>query len=259
MIHLGSATLSTLLGEAETQVSPAEPHGDENAKHTQPQKRRRPAPVSPPLLTQEFFSVDGKVHRRAKGVILTNASALFFGTGYTQITPPDHRSRGFRNYPTAPLYKISTSLGRRLEDIEIEGAYWLISDRAKNILASFNQQDFSFLEIDTITDPGSGAKRYWLCDVMPILDVIDEARSRVPFYLNKDGRRTHYRHARNSYVFKPDVVGSHSAFRLETNVSDIFISSDLRRKLKESRITGLRFRPAIRKEQPEDKDLEKAS
>jgi hypothetical protein len=69
--------------------------------------------------------------------------------------------------------------------------YWLVSDRAKQLLDGISETDFAYLPVDTEVDTGSEPVTYWLCDAVIVLDAVDEARSAVRSATADDGSKIH--------------------------------------------------------------------
>ncbi len=192
---------------------------------------------------RQFYLLNSKVHRRPPGLELLNGKDLF-RDGYVDFAPPGLFERGFRTYPVRPRFRISTRMGRRLSDIEFYGAYWLVSDRARDALLKLSASDFSFLPTDLDLDSDEEAKSIWLCDVMPMLDAVDEARSRVKIIQRDDGNRAYALIANGSLVFDEAVVGAHHAFRMTTNFATVVCDDAFKARIKDVGLTGLSFQSA---------------
>lgn len=184
---------------------------------------------------------------KPKGIKLVNGAELFAGTGYRTLVPPGNLSRGFREYPVRPRFRISTKLGRKLNDIEFDGNYWIVSDRAKKVLAELSSTDFGFLPVDAEFDPGQAPMPIWLCDVLPVLDAVDDDRSQVTILQGDSGERIHEISANTRLVFHEAIVDSHHAFRLTTSFPTIICDDVFKAKIKEASLTGLSFRYEISK------------
>jgi hypothetical protein len=152
--------------------------------------------------------------------------------------------RGFRDYPVRPRFRVSMPRGQKFDDIIPLGSYWLVSDRAKQVLSEISKADFAFLPIDVEITKGIEPTAYWLCDVMPLLDAVDEARSDVEVNIANDGGRVYNIAGRFSLIFDDSVVGSHYMFRLRTNPSRIICDEIIKAAFEQSGLIGLRFRDA---------------
>jgi len=205
-------------------------------------------PRKPSRMKRRNFYIVGRNHqqRKPKGVELVNGPDLFRGTGYRTLAPPDAKIRGFRDYPVRPRFRISTRLGRKLNDIEFDGAYWLVSDRAKQVLGDISKTDFAFLPIETEVDEGQARAVYWLCNVVQVLDAVDDSRSQVKAGIADNGERDHSIIGIFSLIFDEAIVGSHHAFRLWTSFPHIVCDETFKAAIKQSGLTGLSYRDAAR-------------
>jgi Protein of unknown function (DUF1629) len=163
----------------------------------------------------KFYLVEKRAYSSASGRQLVNRAELF-GDGHPRIlTPPGPFSRGFRDYSARPRFRISKSLGRKLQDFEQNGEYWLVSDRARNILTSISDSDFKFLVLDTEVDPGHEPMVLWLCEVMPLLDAIDGSRPQVDVVRGDSRERVHQIGGLSRLVFDETIVGLHLNHQLQ--------------------------------------------
>ena len=192
----------------------------------------------------KFFLVKKKVSVKPKGIELLNGPDVFRGTPYRTFSPPGALMRGFRDYPVRPVFRISQALGRLPHDIEFDGAYWFVTDRAKDVLTGFSDPDFAFLKVDTVGDSGEKHGEFWLCDVVTMLDAVDAERSTVTTKLNDMGLTYHEIIAGGSLRFNQSVVGPHHAFRLTTNFATIVCDEKFRLAIKAASLTGLSFKDA---------------
>jgi len=124
---------------------------------------------------RKFYTVYYRVHS-APGLELENVTAALNG-GRVLMSP-----RGERRFPplSEPLrILIDRSLGRAPVDWELFHDFWLVSDRMKEVLETIDREGVAFLDCETRTLGRKLAPVYWLCDVVRVLDVIDEERSRL--------------------------------------------------------------------------------
>lgn len=108
-----------------------------------------------------------------------------------------------------------------------------MSDRAKRILEQLSESDFQFLALDTETDTGEKPMTLWLCEVMPMLDAVDEARSHVKIERNDLGNPVYRITSDIKLCFDEARVGSHHAFRLNNNFSTIVCDDAFKAAVKE--------------------------
>jgi hypothetical protein len=192
---------------------------------------------------QKFYLITGRSYSTASGWELLNKNDF---PGWMPH-PPSRFDRGFREYLVRPNFHISARLGRKIHDFELFGEYWMVSDRTRNALLSISDTDFKFLPVDTEVDPGQEPVVLWLCDVIPVLDAVDESCSTVNKIINDMGEPSHQVSAISSLFFDEKTVGFHHAFRLKTAPSKIVCDKVFRLKLQKEKLSGLSLRVAIRK------------
>jgi len=193
---------------------------------------------------RKFYLFGSRSVSRPAGWKLVNKAELFGDRHPLILTPPGPFDRGFRTYPVPPRFHVSTRFGRNLADFEQNGEYWLVSDRAKRVLSEISDTDFAFLACDTEVDPGKDPITLWLCDVMPMLDAVDESRSDIKTLVGENGVRVYQMFGSFSMRFHESIIGAHHAFRLQTNFGNIVVDDFFKHAIKKSGLTGLIFRDA---------------
>ena len=106
------------------------------------------------------------------------------------ITTP-HEKRGFRQYPVPPLFICNPRKGRVHWDFEEYMDDWFISERMKAVLESLDADAFAFLKCDIRRPDGSDEPARWLCDVVRVLDALDEQKSKVWIGTADDGGKVY--------------------------------------------------------------------
>jgi Protein of unknown function (DUF1629) len=159
--------------------------------------------------------------------------------------PPSPWERGFRPYAVRPRFKISKRLGRRPPDVTNHGDYWFISGAAKRFLDAFCSDDFVHQEIDVEVDAGYEPADWWLCDVVHVLDAVDEKRSeRLHTTVNDVGQKLHsILYA--STVFDERIVDDHNVFRPKTSPSTIVCTARFKDAFVSAGLKGQTFLPAF--------------
>src|SRR5688572_24653811 len=146
---------------------------------------------------QRFYILHAPARELPSGWEFLNEDEVCRGSGSVILAAPSPFQRGFRNYRVRPRIRVSKRLGRKPYDVEFYSEYWLVSDRAKRLFDQINRTDFTYLAVDTEFDPGSDTTTYWLCDIVSVLDAVDEARSAVESGIADDGSKVHQWHAGN--------------------------------------------------------------
>lgn len=133
-----------------------------------------------------------------------NMQALLMGRAV--LAPPLGR-RGFDKFPEAPLLVIDGSSGRAPYDLEQCYDYWLVSDAMKSTLEAMDPEGVAFIECETRLQDGSRGPLFWLCDVLRVLDAVDEQSSRLTVkYDPKSGAKFYSLLGGASLVFDPTAL-----------------------------------------------------
>jgi hypothetical protein len=134
-------------------------------------------------------------------------------------TPPGRR--GFPNYPEAPRFLFDKKRGLLPKDLELYHEYWLVSDRAKSVFEAVDRAGFTFLACDVRLPHGDyDGPPYWLCDVIRVLDALDETRSRLKIRIREEeryidfGKKYYGKLGDGELVFRDDAVGDAHVFRM---------------------------------------------
>ncbi|MFO3703502.1 DUF1629 domain-containing protein [Xanthomonas codiaei] len=123
---------------------------------------------------------------------------------------------GFPPLSEKPRLIYDPSKGAMPKDLEAGfSGYWLVSERLHRVFSSIDPLAFSFVECEFRMADGSEGPRYFLCDVVRVLDALDEENSEVEIEIDEDFVNGKY------YDF---TGGAKLAFRKEvTEGSHIFI------------------------------------
>lgn len=159
---------------------------------------------------RKFYVVGIGGFRTAPGWEMENLAAL---TGGRQVLIPP-RERGFVPFPESPRLVIDESLGRAPADWELFHDYWLVSDRMKSLLEKLDLEGVRFVRCETRYRDGRAAPIYWLCDVVRVLDAVDEAKSVLEIEYPTPDRKVYNLSKKSSLVFKEESVGPAHIFRL---------------------------------------------
>jgi uncharacterized protein DUF1629 len=158
-----------------------------------------------------------------------------------RVLVPPHGRRGFPDYPEPPRVLIGARRGRPPRDLEQYHAYWLISGRTKLVFDAVDATGFSFVRCETRMANGGHSPEYWLCDVIRVLDAVDETVSRM---------KIDYRHGVKMYdlmghvslVFKENVVGSAHIFRLTHLTAATICDERLKAACEVAELSGIKFK-----------------
>jgi hypothetical protein len=193
---------------------------DTAGSDTMSSDKAKPATRQRKSREQKFYSMTYDYARRGKaGFILENAATLAPGEGILRV--PRGR-RGFPDYPETPRFLFDESRGPLPKDLELCHEYWLVSDRAKSVFEALDRTAFAFAACDIRVPQGDyNGPPYWLCDIIRVLDALDEARSRVTIRIREEerypdfGKKYYSIAGGGELAFRRDAVGDAHVFRME--------------------------------------------
>jgi hypothetical protein len=174
----------------------------------------------------------------APGFRIENKPNLLLGR---RILGPEPGQRGFPKYPEPPRLLFDKKLGRPPRDLELCSEYWLISDRMKTVLEAVDQAGFAFARCEVRLRGGEPGPAYWLCDVVRVLDAVNEMASRLRIY-DEQGHKTYSLVGGASLIFKEDVIGSAHIFRIAHAKSVVICDQHLKDSCKAAGLKGISFR-----------------
>jgi Immunity protein family (Imm11) len=177
---------------------------------------------------------------RAAGDRIENKMTLTQGRG---VLYPPIGARGFPAYSEPPRVLIDKKFGRPLRDLEECNGYWLIPDRMKKVLESVDAEGFTFVECEVYLRGGEPGPRYWLCDVVRVLDAVDEEASRLRIYDEQDYKSYSLMGGAN-LVFNEHVVGSAHIFRMAYLEPVVICDWALKEACKAAALKGIAFHDA---------------
>jgi hypothetical protein len=193
---------------------------------------------------RKFYEMDCVLLSTPAGWEVMNEAAMSPGGGGIYRRPEGRR--GFRAYAAMPLLRFDTRLGRPVKDMEKIGQFWLVSDRARTVLQQVDPDAFAFLECRVEIRDGSEGPRYWLCDVVRVLDALNEPESEITIEKNDRGEKIYTRIGAEIMIFKEDVVGPRHIFRMQYRESTVICDETMKDACKEAGLKGWCFRDTSR-------------
>jgi len=166
------------------------------------------------------------------------------------ILPPYEVFRLPASTPRAP-FVFDKSMGSLPYDLEPYYRWWLISDRTKAVLERVDPEAFVFVPCDVRLPHGRyHGPDYWLCDVVRILDALDESQSRLSIRIENDVRSLNF--GKNVYmampgsklIFKEAEIGKAHIFRMAHSEADVICDEDLKDACKSAGLKRIRFSDA---------------
>ncbi|CAE6819449.1 imm11 family protein [Xanthomonas arboricola pv. corylina] len=161
---------------------------------------------------------------RGPGVKLENEDAVPFSIAYS--LPGE--DAGLAALTEVPRLRHDSRIGDMPNDLE-SGLkdYWLISEPLKLIFEAVDPEGFAFALCDFRLEDGTPGAPHYLCEVVRIIDAIDEEASTVKVLTGyRNGK--HYSVAGGAdFAFRKDMVGDAHVFRTPYT-SDAFCDRLLR-------------------------------
>jgi hypothetical protein len=153
--------------------------------------------------------------------------------------------RGFPNYPEPPRILLNKKAHRPIRDLEDCSGYWLISDRAKQLFETLDPDGFAFVKCEVRFIDSDLGPDLWLCDVVRVLDALDEpASTGVATRHESDRKKYDFAIGLTNLVFKEDVVRNVHIFRMAYFVPIVISDQYLRDACKAAGLKGILFRDA---------------
>jgi Protein of unknown function (DUF1629) len=194
-----------------------------------------------PIKRPKFYRVTEKIAGRGNGFELLNGRALFPEHPKALPSPgalhPPLGQRGFREYPEMPVFLA----GAKLRDFAVYSGYWLVSDEMKTVVERIDPNAFAFLECRVQLRNGTEAPRHWLCDVVRVLDALDEHDSKVTIGVSSIGSKTYYIPTYGDVFFRVEEVGPNHIFCVMYAGSYIVCDEEMKLACKAADLTGIVF------------------
>ncbi|WP_084583745.1 imm11 family protein [Sphingomonas azotifigens] len=142
---------------------------------------------------------------------------------------------GFPIYQGVPILRFNPRR-KRIPDLNQYGRLWIVSDRAKNVLARVDPEAFEFRPTESVRG-GKPLERdsYWLCAPIRILDAVDEDRSEI--WIGRLGDNYTYPSLHLARM-RLEVVGDAHAFCPMRSLSLIIFDEIMVDKIKSAELTG---------------------
>lgn len=161
------------------------------------------------------------------------------------LTPPRRVLRpahgGFPHLKETPLLVQGAGGRKPLDDLEASfGGYWLVSRRLKEAFQKIDPEGFAFAACDVRLHDGADAGERFLCDVLRVIDALDEDRSKTKIETGEAFAKGKFYHVTtgSSLVFKREAVGVAHTFRTPYS-SFVFCDESMHAALREGGFTGV--------------------
>ncbi|EJN15807.1 Protein of unknown function (DUF1629) [Bradyrhizobium sp. YR681] len=163
------------------------------------------------------------------------------------ILPPYKVFRLPASTARAP-FVFDKSIGSLPYDLEPYYGWWLISDRTKVLFEALDPEAFVFVPCDVRVPQGSyHGPGYWLCDVVRVLDALDESQSRLIIRTEDDprslkfGKKVYLTMPGSKLVFTEAAIGEAHIFRMAHSESDVICDQEMKDACKAAGLKRIRF------------------
>jgi hypothetical protein len=189
---------------------------------------------------KKYFFIGINIFATGHGPELLNEKVILDAIGKPVLGPATGKPV-FQTYPELPRIKF-VNKSKPPKDIEPFGYFWLVSDRLKNAFEALDGEAFSFGKCETFLADDSLGPQYWLCDVIRVLDAVDEEKSEIKIVRGEGDSKYYSFMGFYSLNFKSDIVLNYKIFRLLYSMSGGIIC-DEEFKIGCKGFTGFGFEP----------------
>jgi hypothetical protein len=197
----------------------------------------RKAPRVPRKRQRKFYVIEDAL---AGNFPYRHSDGRIFADGTSLLHRPKE-GRGFQRTVETPTFRF---IGRQPQrDFWRFTFYWFISDRMKTFLERFDPEAFEFLKCEVELPNGTSGVR-WLCDVVRVLDALDEEKSDgMDVETDVFSGQKYYLLAGHGLplVFNEDAVGPHHVFHLMHSDKYVVGDEDFKRACKAAGMKGISF------------------
>lgn len=188
---------------------------------------------------REFYEIRPSLDKGRPGFYLEDQSILVRG------------ELAFPAFPQPPVVVFDRKTGHLPRDLELLRSFWLVSERTKAVFEKIDPKGFAFVELKVKLLSGDyDGPRYFMCNVIRILDALDEAQSRIKIAVRDDKAYSDF--GRKYYsllvgaagavlVFRDGVIGDARIFRMEYLRRTIICDEQLASASKEAKLKGMTF------------------
>ncbi|MGY6086360.1 imm11 family protein [Stenotrophomonas sp. SM006] len=148
---------------------------------------------------------------RGHGVVLENENELPLPEHLSE--PPSAGGIGSMN--EIPRLRYDSRIGEMPEDLQAGfKGYWLVSEALKSAMQTMDADGFSFMKCEFRLEDGSEAAPHYLCEVVRVLDAIDEDASSVKILTDDYPNGKYYSIGGGAkFAFRKSVIGTAHVFR----------------------------------------------
>jgi hypothetical protein len=141
-----------------------------------------------------------------------------------------------------PIFQFrNRSFAKSLQDFEISGGPWLVSQRMKDLLDAFDPESFDAVLCKTLLKKGDPGPDHWLLNVTRVVDAIDTERSVFKTVDLGNGKIFYDFLGLATRRYREDIDPKLHIFRTFHCEFDILVDNEFRHMCKTEKITGVQF------------------
>jgi hypothetical protein len=147
---------------------------------------------------------------------------------------------GVPKFSEPPQLILNRKLGKPLTDMEPFGSFWIVSANLKKVLQQFDVNAAEFAEFKVTHHGDAGAHKYWLCDIVRIIDALDEDASVFSVNIVTGGGQYYALH-NSKLSFRPEIEKDVHVFRVQQNSAEIFCDEEFKMACSDAGVKGMSF------------------
>ncbi len=187
-----------------------------------------------------YYTLSSNRAKNPSGLMLDNESDLI-SAECPVYGIRDASKRGIPSLNKVPRFRYIKREGRLPQDIEDFRGILLVSEKAKCLFERVDSDAFEFKFCEIVNHNNIKMDKYWLCDVIRVLDALDELQSDA--VIESIGGRKRYDLLRSRHlVFKKEIVGRSHIFRMDHRWTTVICDSAFRRACEEENLKNFIFK-----------------
>ena len=194
-------------------------------------------------MSGEYYILDASWCSNASEYTILNESKLIEGRS-PRSSPifaaiPWHP--GFWPMSEKPVLQIKEKPRKMPKDIDYCGGYWLVSEKCKTFFEDIDPLAFEFVECDCLDVNGIPIKPRWFCDVIRVVDALDEQKTKVTIKAPEGWHKSYEIEVTSNLYFRKSVIPDNChIFKMAFYEETCIIDRPFRDRLKSVHITNSR-------------------
>ena len=195
-------------------------------------------------MSGEYYILDASWCSNASEYTILNESKLIEGRPLrsSQIFAAIPWHPGFWPMSEKPVLQIKEKPRKMPKDIDYCGGYWLISEKCKTFFEDIDPLAFEFVECDCLDVNGSPTKSRWFCDVIRVVDALDEQKTKVTIKTPEGWHKSYEIEVTSNLYFRTNAIPANChIFKMAHYHGMRIVDRQLRDGLKNERMTNIRL------------------